>query len=318
MADHGSGDAGPIEVLMAAYNGERFVADQIDSLLRQTEPGWHLTIRDDHSTDGTLAIAREYARRDPERITVQQRGSNSGSAKQNFLEMLGATRARYVMFCDHDDVWAEDKVAVTLAKMRAMEDRFGSDAPMLVHTDLTVVDPDLRVLAPSMMRAQQLEGRETRLARLIAQNVVTGCTVMVNRALADLVRPPLDAVVMHDWWLAIIASAIGRIGFVDASTVLYRQHGTNVVGARPSRSLSYKVARLMDREGVTTALRDSVTQAAALLDHLEPRLAPEQVEMLRDFVSIPRLGKVGRIAVLRRHGLWKNTVARRVGQVLFV
>jgi glycosyltransferase involved in cell wall biosynthesis len=302
---------------MATYNGERFIADQIDSLLRQTETQWHLTIRDDRSTDRTHAIALEYARRHPERITVQQRETNSGSAKQNFLEMLGATRARHVMFCDHDDVWAEDKVAVTLTEMRAMEDRFGSDLPMLVHTDLTVTDSDLRVLEPSMMRAQQLDGTETRLPRLVAQNVVTGCTVMVNRALADLVRPPFDAIVMHDWWLAMIAAAVGRIAFLDAPTVLYRQHGANVVGARQSRTMSYKLARMRD-PGVAVALRDSVAQAAAFLDHFEERLSPEPVGMLRAYAALPRLGKLRRIGVLRRYGFWKNTLIRRLGQLLYV
>ena len=307
-----------IEILLGAYNGERFIAEQIESILRQTETGWHLTIRDDRSTDRTHAIALEYANRHPERITVQQRETNSGSARQNFLEMLGATRARHVMFCDHDDIWAEDKVSVTLTEMRAMEERFGGDVPLLVHTDLTVVDPDLRVLAPSMMRAQQLDGAETRLPRLVAQNVVTGCTVMINRPLADLVHEPFGAIVMHDWWLAMIAVAVGRIGFVDAPTVLYRQHGANVVGARPSRSLSYKAARMRDRDGVTAGLRDSVTQAAAFLDRFEARLSQEQVEMLSAYAALPRLGKLGRIGVLRRHGFWKNTLVRRVGQLLYV
>lgn len=153
-----------------------------------------------------------------------------------------------------------------------------------------------------MMQAQQLDGRESRLARLVTQNTVTGCTVMVNRALVDMVRGPFDAVVMHDWWLAMIASAFGAIGFVDTPTVLYRQHEDNAVGARPSRSLEYKVNRLLDKEGVTRSLRDSFAQA----------------EMLRAFTSVPRLGKAGRLRVLRRYGFWKNTVVRRLGQILYV
>jgi len=222
------------------------------------------------------------------------------------------------MLCDQDDVWLDDKIAVTLQRMMEMERRHGADTPLLVHSDLMVADTALRVTARSMMAAQQLDGRESRLNRLVIQNTVTGCTVMVNRALVAMVREPFDRIVMHDWWLALIASAFGAIGFVDAPTVLYRQHDTNTVGARPSRGLAYKVNRLLDREGITAALTDSFAQATAFLEHFEDRLSEEQAQMLRAYVAIPQLGKVGRLRVLRRYGFWKNTVARRLGQVWFV
>ena len=321
MADHDPERGGghpSIDVLMATYNGERFVADQIESVLRQSYPDWKLTVRDDCSTDGTGAVVRDYARRHPDRIVVQARPTASGSAQRNFLEMLAGSDAPYVMLCDHDDVWLEDKIAVTVARMGELEQRFGRDVPLLVHSDLIVTDPDLRVVAPSMMDAQQLDGRESRLARLIVQNVVTGCTVMVNRPLADMVREPFDGIVMHDWWLALIASAFGGIGFLERPTVLYRQHGTNTVGARPSRTLEYKVKRLLDKEGVTRSLADSFAQAQAFLEHFDARLSEEQASMLRAYAAIPRLGKLHRLRTLRRHGFWKNTAVRRLGQILYV
>jgi len=312
------GDGAPIDVLKATYDGESFVGDQIESILRQSHPDWKLTVQDDCSTDGTGTVIRDYARQHPDRIVARERGSNSGSAKQNFFELLLASRARYVMLCDQDDVWLDDKIAVTLQRMMEMERRHGADTPLLVHSDLMVADTALRVTARSMMAAQQLDGRESRLNRLVIQNTVTGCTVMVNRALVAMVREPFDRIVMHDWWLALIASAFGAIGFVDAPTVLYRQHDTNTVGARPSRGLAYKVNRLLDREGITAALTDSFAQATAFLEHFEDRLSEEQAQMLRAYVAIPQLGKVGRLRVLRRYGFWKNTVARRLGQVWFV
>jgi len=312
------GDGAPIDVLMATYDGESFVGDQIESILRQSHPDWKLTVQDDCSTDGTGTVIRDYARQHPDRIVARERGSNSGSAKQNFFELLLASRARYVMLCDQDDVWLDDKIAVTLQRMMEMERRHGADTPLLVHSDLTVTDTALRVTARSMMAAQQLDGRESRLNRLVVQNTVTGCTVMVNRALVTMVREPFDRIVMHDWWLALIASAFGAIGFVDTPTALYRQHDTNAVGARPSRGLAYKVDRLLDREGITTALAESFAQAAVLLEHFEDRLSDVQVEMLRAYVTIPQLGKAGRLRTLRRHGFWKNTAVRRLGQVLYV
>lgn len=314
----GTGAGHTIDILLATYNGERFIDAQIESVLRQNRTDWMLTVRDDCSTDGTLALVHDLARRHPGRITVQARPTASGSAKQNFLEMLTGSHAPYVMLCDHDDVWLEDKIALTAARMRELEHRFGADVPLLVHSDLIVTDAELQVLSPSMMDAQQLDGRESRLGRLIIQNVVTGCTVMVNRPLADMVREPFDEIVMHDWWLALIASAFGAIGFLERPTVLYRQHGTNTVGARPSRSLSYKMKRLLDKEGVTRSLADSYAQAEAFLGHFDAQLSQEQASMIRAYAAIPHLGKVGRLQTLRRNGFWKNTAVRRLGQVLYV
>jgi glycosyltransferase involved in cell wall biosynthesis len=307
-----------LEILMATRNGERYVAEQIRSILAQTDDGWTLTVRDDCSTDGTVRIVTDLEREHPDRIAVRRRETPSGSAARSFLEMIAASTADYVMLCDQDDVWAADKVAVTRAAMRRLETGTGQGTPLLVHTDLTVTDENLRVVAGSMMRAQQLDGAESRLTRLVVQNMVTGCTVMVNRPLLDLVREPFDGVVMHDWWLALIASALGEIGFVETPTVRYRQHEENAVGARPSRGLGYKVNRLLDAEGVRRSLNDAYPQAGAFLDLYADRLTADQVAVLTAFVGVPGLGKVGRLRVLRRHGLWKNTAARRLGQVLFV
>jgi len=308
-----------VEIVLSAYNGERFLREQIASIVDQTWQDWRLVIRDDASTDATEQVAAEAAAQEPGRITVTRRETNSGSARRSFLELLGASTAPYVMLSDHDDVWRPEKIELTLAAMRALEERHG-DVPLLVHTDLTVTDADLRVLEPSMVRAQQLAGHESRLARVLVQNTVTGCTVMVNRRLAELAPDGADddRLPMHDWWLAVLASAFGAVGFVDRPTVLYRQHGSNVVGARPSRSTHYKVGRLLDREGVVASLRASYLQAEALLDHHGARLAPAQAEVVRAFAALPRSGKAARVATLCRRGFWKNTTARQLGQLLYV
>lgn len=307
----------PIDILMAAYNGEAFIAEQIESILRQRDAGWRLVIRDDGSTDQTLLIASDYARRHPNRITVQARGQNSGSAKQNFLEMLLRSDAPYVMFCDDDDVWTDDKITVTAARMRQMERELGAETPLLVHTDLTLTDRHLAVASPSMVDARQFDPTERRLGRLLLQNFATGCTVMVNRSLADLVREPFDAIIMHDWWLAMIASAFGAIGFVEAPTVLYRQHGSNTVGAERSQSLAYSLARFRDRDGTARAQNATFAQAESFLEHFGHRLSQEQTAMLRAYASIPQHGKAGHLRVLRRYDLWKNTAARRLAQIWF-
>lgn len=303
---------------MAAYNGERYIGAQIDSILAQTDDRWHLTIQDDGSRDATLAVARMRASEHPDRITVLARTANSGSAKQNFLELLISADAPYVMFADDDDVWLPEKIALTRDAMTTMERRFGTQTPVLVHTDLSVTDADLAVVSPSMAHSQRLVGDESRLSRLLVQNMVTGCTVMINRALADLVRPPFTGIAMHDWWLALVAGTFGKIGYVGAPTVLYRQHGRNTVGASDVRSVRYSLGRLFDADGSTRRLEASYRQAEAFLDHFGDRLSTAQLELVRAYVSLPSLSKRARLAMLRRHGFWKNTAVRRLGQVWFV
>lgn len=315
--EHRSGPGGAtIEILLAAHDGERWLGDQVRSILDQSWTDWSLLVCDDASRDGTAAVARELARGDA-RIRVTERVTPAGGAARSFLDLLAASTGRYVMLSDQDDVWLPDKIEVTLARMRELEARLGPGAPALVHTDLSVVDADLRVLEPSLVRSQVLDAETSRLASILTQNPVTGCTVMVNRALAELVAPPFDGVAMHDWWLAVLAAAFGGLGFVDRPTVLYRQHGGNTVGARSARTLRYKVARALDRQGVVTSLRASYTQAAAFLARYGDRLTTEQVALVEAAARMPEKGKVARLAALRRHGLWKNTLVKRVGQVLY-
>ncbi len=311
-----SGDT-TVEILLGAHDGERYLAAQLDSILAQTHEDWRLTIRDDGSADGTLAIAEEYARRHPDRITVSSRTSASGSAACNFLELVAASTGRWVMLADQDDVWLPDKITVTLERMTELEASLGPGVPALVHTDLSVTDADLTVVEPSMVRSQVLDGAETRLASLVIQNPVTGCTVMVNRALANRVGPPFDGVAMHDWWLAVLAAAFGGLAFVDRPTVLYRQHGANTVGARSARSLRYKLQRAGDRAGVVASLRASYAQAAAFLERYGDALTPEQTAVLRAAATLGTRGRLARVATLRRYGLWKNTWVKRAGQVLY-
>lgn len=305
-----------VEILLATHDGERWLADQVRSIREQTHRDWRLVLCDDASRDGTVALARELASED-DRIVVTERSEPAGSAARSFLDLIAGSRARYVMLADQDDVWLPRKVEQTLETMLALEAGLGPDVPALVHTDLTVVDADLAVLEPSLVHSQLLDTERTRLASIVTQNPVTGCTVMVNRALADLVAPPFDGVAMHDWWLAVIAAAFGGIAFVDIPTVLYRQHGRNTVGARSARTLRYKVARALDREGVVSSLRVSYAQAATFLERYADRLTPDQVALLGAAASMPERGKLARLATLRRHGLWKNTLVKRVGQVLY-
>ncbi len=308
-----------ISILMATYNGEAFVSAQIDSLLRQTEQGFVLYIQDDCSTDGTFSILQQYETRYPAQIHVSRNECNSGSAKHNFLSLMKAHDDEYLMFCDQDDVWQPDKIERTLRAMRQAEQTYGKETPLLVHTDLCVVDEDLKVMHPSFRVMSQLDYRRTALRQLLVINTVTGCTAMINRALKNLVAPVSAQCAMHDWWLALTASAFGHIvALENEQTMLYRQHGANEVGAKDASSTRYVLRRLFRPRDTQSSLKATYLQAEAFANAYENRLSKEQLSLLRAYSRIPEYGKPGRIWQLLKLRTWKQGIVRVLGQILFI
>ncbi|MGN1107333.1 MAG: glycosyltransferase family 2 protein, partial [Huintestinicola sp.] len=202
------------QILMAVYNGEKYLSCQIESILAQTDTDWHLYICDDCSSDSSFAIAESYARKFGDRITAVRNDAPTGSACANFMNMLRGCDAEYILFSDQDDQWLPDKIKLTREKMTAMEKKYG-DIPLLVHGELEIADEALGQLSPSFTAFQGLDPKCRSLNRLLCQNNVTGCTMMINRRLKDIIcMAEASDMLMHDWWAALCASAFGQIGFV--------------------------------------------------------------------------------------------------------
>lgn len=306
-----------IDILMALYNGERYLAEQIDSILGQSITEWRLVLVDDCSKDRTPEIAQEYARRYPGKIAFYRREQNLGSAQKSFFDMLQYSTAEYIMTSDQDDCWLPDKLKVTLEKMKELEAVHGNGVPLLVHTDLRVVDAELHTIHESMFRAQNLDSRRDTLPQLLAQNIVSGCTEMFNRALADRVRQIPQHAVMHDWWYALVAGAFGAVGFVNQPTILYRQHGGNEVGAKDVRSVQYTVERANDPVGARRSLILTYRQAAEFLEIYGGQLAPRGKELVSAYAGLRSAGKWKKIHTLFRYGFWKKGLCRKLGQIVF-
>ena len=222
-------------IVLSTYDGKAHVAALVESIQRQTFRDWCLLVRDDGSSDATVDIVSGLAREDPRIHILPADGRNLG-ATASFGLLLAQARDRgagYVFFADQDDIWLPSKLDRLLSAMVDAETETGSDAPLLVYSDLVVVAGDLRVIHPSFRRQQWLTPltQAEALRVLLTQNVVTGCGAMLNRPLLDIVVPLPEEVVMHDWWAAQCAAATGRIVDVADATVLYRQHTANGGGA---------------------------------------------------------------------------------------
>lgn len=226
-----------ISICMATYNGEQFLRQQLESILAQSNQDWQLLIRDDGSDDNTVRIVEDYADRMPGRVRlVTNNGSHLG-ASLNFGKLLEYADTEYIMFSDQDDVWLPNKIELTLNAMKAAE-RVYPDKPILIHTDLQVMDSELNTIANSMWSYQKLFPEVgDDLKRIMAQNVVTGCTVMINKRARAVSIPVPDEAIMYDWWIALNVCRHGKIIYVSIPSVLYRQHSSNRLGAQKARKI---------------------------------------------------------------------------------
>ena len=264
-----------IDILLATYNGARYLAPQLDSLLGQTHQHFRLLVSDDGSTDATLDILRGYRAAFGERLMLLPNRSPGAGVVRNFERLMQASladgQAQWAASCDQDDVWLPDKLATQWAEMQRIEVQAGTQTPCLVHGDLTVVNERLEVISPSFAAYQRADPAAATALSLLSVNQVTGCAMMVNRALLRMALPVPPEAIMHDWWCALISGS-GRRSYLHAPLLLYRQHGANQVGAR-DRGLRSRLLRLgRDGAGVARRVqrlgRDTQAQAQALQQRL--------------------------------------------------
>jgi len=303
---------------MATYNGEKYLSAQIDSLLSQTFDDFRLFVSDDCSTDSTWNILTDYSERHPDKIHISQRKQNSGNAKYNFLDMMTEIKDNYVMLCDQDDVWLPDKIEKTLIKMKEVEKRYSSDVPILIHTDLQVVDKELQLITPSFKWVMHSNFNRTGFHQILIQNTVTGCTAMYNRALAMLLDCKPQYCIMHDWWLQLVAAAFGKIEHLDEATVLYRQHTDNIIGAKNVRKWSYKLDRFIHSNEVKEAINVTYLQAESFLQVYCEQLNESQRKIVEKYCAIPGKWKLGKWYTACELRAFKNGLSRNIAYFLFI
>lgn len=302
-----------IAILLASYNGGKYISEQLNSILRQTYPNIKIYIHDDGSKDDTLNQINAYSAKYPDKV-IKIDGVSTGGACSNFIYLFRQVEANYYMCCDQDDVWLPDKVEITLHAMKSIEQ--STKIPCLVHTDLCVVDANLNTIGKSMDRFQKLCSKDGSIQHIIAQNPVTGCTMMINRVLRDYLLQPFDekSMIMHDWWLAIAAAQFGKIMYVDKATILYRQHGDNSVGAK-KMNIGLLLKKIFPTE--RKKIRNSLLATQKQAKEFSEIYALDHDNLIYKYGHMEKMRKIKRIKLYIDCGIHKGSKSRTLGLYLW-
>ena len=297
-------------IILSTYNGEKYLKAQLDSLFSQSYKNFRLIVRDDGSTDGTKEILNSY------NIELLSSSENLG-VKKSFETLLKYacenSDAKYFMFCDQDDVWNSDKIEKTLKKMQELETFYGNEIPLLVHTDLEVVNEKLETLSDSMWKSEYINPKANTLNKLLIQNTITGCTMMINRTLAMQSLSISPKAIMHDWWMGLIVGAFGKIEFIEESTMKYRQHGKNDTGAK---NYNYKFIINKLKKFSDIDVNKHISQAREFLEEHKEELDEKSKKMLEDFSTIKEKPYLQRVSIILKYRLFKYGLIKNIGLLL--
>ena len=295
-----------VNILLSTYNGEQFLVEQVKSIQEQTYQEWQLLIRDDGSSDGTVEVIKQLAAQDSRIHFINENQVENVGVIKSFHALLKHSEADLYCFSDQDDFWLPEKITLQVAEAA----KYPQEVPLLVYTDLKVVDENLNVQHESMIRTQS-DHANTELIQELTENTVTGGVAMINHALAELwTGQENHALLKHDWYLALLATAFGKLIYIDQPTELYRQHSSNVLGARTLR----KRVKNWVRPHILFAkywnlIESSQEQAKNLLDL---PVSSQTKEIIENFVTIMDVPLRDRLRRIRQYGYRKNRALHTV------
>ncbi len=227
-----------VAIIMATYNGERYLKEQIDSILAQTYKNFTIYIQDDRSSDNTVSIINSYSQFQDNIILIDNGLSRLG-ASLNFMTLLNCIESEYYMFADQDDFWLPNKIELSIARLINLEGQYGKGSPIIVHTDRTYTDHKLNVIQasefnPRNRKPKDIEYKINQLKDcniLSIYTIVGGCTMAINKKAKEISFPYLN-IRMHDATIAMRVAhhEKGIISTIFESTILYRQHESNTCG----------------------------------------------------------------------------------------
>lgn len=283
-----------VDILMATYNGGRYLRNQLLSLQQQTHSDWRLLIRDDGSTDDTLNIIDEFAAHDARIQRVDRDNPENLGAARSFMALTAWATADYVMFCDQDDIWFEKKLEILLTFAQA---NFDADTPSMVYCDAYGYSDSQGVITlprVSLLQATKLE------EFLFFNGGYQGCSILFNRALNRMATQYRAPFFLHDDVVSLLAHVFGRVHFLPQRLMLYRQHDSNVTGNISGR-FSERFRRIISTQGFVIS-KPHYDEKKAFFDAYEQALDDDTRRLFLAYFSYADKSRIGRLGVVLRHG----------------
>jgi glycosyltransferase involved in cell wall biosynthesis len=220
-----SSDFSSVNIILASYNGEKYIQKQLESILNQTYPIASIHVFDDCSTDNTVHMLREFERQGQIHLHINNKNIGLIENFKRGIQLL--SKDGYIALSDQDDIWDKRKIEDSVLKMCEIEnDPF---IPALVYSDLIVINHNDDIVAKSFWKETNRSHYKHCLETVLFSNVVNGCTILFNSAMAKFARDIPDKIIQnHDAWLALIAFSFGQVGIINKATVNYRQHQENI------------------------------------------------------------------------------------------
>lgn len=233
-----------IQILLSTFNGEKYLHEQIESILQQKSVDFSILVRDDESRDSTCEILNSYQEQG---ILRWYEGRNLKSAHSFFDLILHADFADFYALSDQDDYWINDKLDVAIEALSKFED----SKPALYFSKAKCVDEKLEEIKGNRYPKNALS-----FGTALLQNNVTGCTLVFNRALLQLLRQGIPAtILMHDHWIYLVCKAFdGNVIYDPSSHILYRQHGNNVIGSNSNPLDRFKKSGFFDNNRIRSKI----------------------------------------------------------------
>lgn len=310
-----------VAILLACYNGEKFVRKQLDSILGQDLRDFTLYVSDDGSSDATAKILSEYSVTDG-RVKILPEHAPNGSACKHFLQMLETVESDLYLFSDQDDVWTADHVSRLVERYAQLSDN-EKRLPTVIHSDLSVADRNLEVICESFFDYALLSRHPAHRHSYFLENNVTGGAMLVNAALKGFVfrdrkflSMNLYRIPMHDHFFALVANQFGQVLFVDEKLELYRQHSENAVGAKNVKTLKNYFQKLLCFDAAW--LESSIALTSFFLEYYPDRIPDDEKKVLQEFLKIRQMSRLQALRFIIRHDFWKESKRRQVRQVLSI
>lgn len=276
----------PVSVVMATYNGAKYLSKQIQSLLQQTILPTEIIICDDASTDDTIAIIKQFSSYPLIKYFIN---SSRLGVVGNFKKAVSlATPGHYIALCDQDDLWLPEKIEKSIIALSAIDD---GHIPAMVYSDLILVSSHEEVLNPSFGNELGLNKYKHCLQTLLFGNFVLGCTVMMNRQMRELFADiPENKSFNHDAWITLIACSFGKISRLNQPYIKYRSHDNNVtfINHRKKNRIARLQYHLFSLFAKTDFLEEEIELIQTFYNQYQDRLSIEDKKMLQNFISLSR------------------------------